>query len=121
MPELWVLGIVRNPAKPEWCLGLSQEFEPTAISFCADWSGGPPDGTWSCSPNSAEVIFIRHFAELRKSSPGATMSVMPDFVNRAVGLRVGPSDLTLAFASQECHTPSPPLLWRQLLRRDFPH
>ena len=29
------------------------------------------------------------------------------------------SSLTLAFASQECHTPSRPLPWRQLLRRDF--
>ena len=75
VPELRVLGIVRNPAKPEWCLGLREEFEPTAISFFADWAGGPPDSTWSCSPNSAEVIFIRHFAKLRESSPGATMSL----------------------------------------------
>src|ERR1700723_2825872 len=29
-------------------------------------------------------------------------------------------ELTLAFASQECHIPSLPLLWRQLLQRDFP-
>jgi len=69
VPDLRVLGIVRNPAKPEWWLGLREEFEPTAISFCADWAGGPPDSTWSCSPNSDEVIFIRHFAELRENSP----------------------------------------------------
>jgi hypothetical protein len=79
VPELWVLGIVRSPAKPEWCLGLREEFEPTAISFCADWAGGPLDSTWSCSPNSPEVIFIRYFAELRKSSLGATMSVIALF------------------------------------------
>jgi hypothetical protein len=75
VPELWVLRIVCNPAKPEWCLGLREEFEPTAISCCADWAGGPPDSTWSCSPISGEVISIRHFAELRESSSGATMSV----------------------------------------------
>ena len=75
LPELWVLRIICNPAKPEWCLGLREEFEPTAISCGADWAGGPPDSTWSCSPISGEVISIRHFAELRKSSPGATMSV----------------------------------------------
>jgi hypothetical protein len=66
VPELWVFRIVCNPAKPEWCLGLREEFEPTAISCCADWAGGPPDSTWSCSPISGEVISIRHFAELRE-------------------------------------------------------
>jgi hypothetical protein len=81
VPKLWVLGIVRNPAKPEWCLGLREEFEPTAVSCCADWAwaDGPPDSSWSCFPNSGEVIFTRHFAELRESSPGATTSVKACF------------------------------------------
>jgi hypothetical protein len=81
VPKLWVLGIVRNPAKPEWCLGLREEFEPTAVSCCADWAwaDGSPDSSWSCFPNSGEVIFTRHFAELRESSPGATTSVKACF------------------------------------------
>jgi hypothetical protein len=44
VPELRVLGIVRNPAKPEWCLGCREEFEPTAISLneipVRDWRKG---------------------------------------------------------------------------------
>lgn len=75
VPELRVLGIVRNPAKPEWCLGFREEFEPTAISFCADRAGGRADRARSCSPSSGEMIFNRHLAERRESSPDATMRV----------------------------------------------
>src|SRR5438552_15447016 len=34
---------------------------------------------------------------------------------------LGPLELTLAFGSQDCHTPSLPLPWRKLLRPLCPH
>jgi hypothetical protein len=86
VPELWVLRIVCNPARPKWCLSLRERFEPTAISCCADWAGGLPDSTWRCCPNSGEVISIRHFAEVRDSSPGATTNVKgPVYSNNVKG------------------------------------
>jgi hypothetical protein len=66
VPEVWVLGIVRNPAKPEWCLGLWEEFKPTAISFCAYWAAGSPDSIWSCFSSSGQMIFTGRFAEFRE-------------------------------------------------------
>src|SRR6202035_3078925 len=51
VPEMWVLGVVRNPAKPGWFPCIKQEFKPTAESSCCPdwaWAGGSHDITWSC-------------------------------------------------------------------------
>ena len=99
VPELWVLGIIRNPAKPEWRLRLREEFAPLATSCCAAWVGDLPDRTWSCSPNSREVIFIRYFAELREGVHSARN-------NECKRLLTTPTQNALSYITSNVHVSS---------------